>query len=203
MSLVVTGATGHLGRLTVEALLARGVDPATITATGRNPEKLAELGALGVSAVSLDLGDAGAVKDAFAGADKVLLVSGSEPGARLDQHQNAIDAAAAAGVSLLAYTSAPYADTTALLLAADHRATEAAITASGVPHAFLRNSWYIENYTDQLDATLEHGVVLGSAGDGRVSGASAPTTPRPPPPCSPPTATRARSTSWAATRPSP
>ncbi|CAN5605386.1 SDR family oxidoreductase [soil metagenome] len=170
-SIVVTGATGHLGGLTVEALLARGVDPATITATGRNPERLAALGELGVRTAVADLGDPTSLEEAFAGADKVLLVSGSDVGQRVAQHRNAIDAAKEAGVALLAYTSAPYATTTTLLLAAEHKATEELLAASGVAHVVLRNSWYVENYTDQLDTTLEHGVVLGSAGDGRVSGA--------------------------------
>lgn len=169
MSLVVTGATGHLGRLTVEALLARGTDPATILATGRNPEKLAELAALGVRTRSLDLSDAGAVTEAFAGAQRVLLVSGTEFGQRVAQHANAIAAAAAAGVELLAYTSAPYADTTKLLIAVEHRGTEEVLASSAVPHAILRNSWYVENYTGQLATAFEHGALVGSAGEGRVS----------------------------------
>jgi len=169
MSIVVTGATGHLGRLTVQALLARGVDPAIITATGRNSERLADVATLGVRTALADFDDVGSLKQAFEGADKVLLVSGTDLGSRAAQHANVIDVARTAGVGFIAYTSAPHADTTALLLAVEHRATEELIEASGLPHAFLRNGWYVENYTDQLTTTLEHGVVLGSAGDGRVS----------------------------------
>ena len=169
MSIVVTGATGHLGRLTVEALLARGVDPATITATGRDPGRLAELDALGVRTAAADYDDVASLKQAFEGADKVLLVSGIDLGRRTEQHANAIDAARSAGVTFIAYTSAPYADTTKLLIAVEHRATEELLEASGLAYSFLRNGWYIENYTGQLADTIESGVLVGSAGEGKVS----------------------------------
>ncbi|TWG94222.1 NAD(P)H dehydrogenase (quinone) [Nocardioides sp. J9] len=172
MSLVVTGATGHLGRLVVESLLARGVPADQVVAVGRDEERLAALADLGVTARRADYDDPAAVAAAVEGAEKVLLVSGSEVGQRVAQHLNVIDAAVAAGVQLLAYTSIPHADTSRLVLAAEHRATEEAIAASGLPHTFLRNSWYLENYTGQLDTYLEHGTVLGSAGDGKVSAAT-------------------------------
>lgn len=172
MSLVVTGATGHLGRLVVPALLAKGVPASDIVALGRDEARLAELAALGVTTRQVDYTDAAAVTEALAGADRVLLISGSEVGQRLAQHQNVIDAAKAAGVELLAYTSIPHADTNQMLLAAEHRATEEAVLASGLPHAFLRNSWYVENYSGQLDTYREHGTVLGAAGDGKVSPAT-------------------------------
>ncbi|WP_028656282.1 NmrA family NAD(P)-binding protein [Nocardioides sp. J54] len=172
MSLVVTGATGHLGRLVVESLLARGVPADQVVAVGRDEERLAALADLGVTARRADYDDPAAVAAAVEGAEKVLLVSGSEVGQRAAQHLNVIDAAVAAGVQLLAYTSIPHADTSRLVLAAEHRATEEAIAASGLPHTFLRNSWYLENYTGQLATYLEHGTVLGSAGDGKVSAAT-------------------------------
>lgn len=172
MSLVVTGATGHLGRLVVESLLARGVPADQVVAVGRDEERLAALADLGVTARRADYDDPAAVAAAVEGAEKVLLVSGSEVGQRVAQHLNVIDAAVAAGVQLLAYTSIPHADTSRLVLAAEHRATEEAIAASGLPHTFLRNSWYLENYTGQLATYLEHGTVLGSAGDGKVSAAT-------------------------------
>lgn len=172
MSLAVTGATGQLGRLVVASLLAKGVAADQIVALGRDDERLVELAALGVTTRKVDNSDAGAVAEALADADRVLLISGNEVGQRLAQHQNVIDAAKAAGVELLAYTSIPHADTTGIALAAEHRATEEAIVASGLPHAFLRNSWYIENYGDQLATYTEHGTILGAAGDGRVSGAT-------------------------------
>jgi NAD(P)H dehydrogenase (quinone) len=172
MTIVVTGATGQLGRLAVESLLTRGVAAADIVATGRDTAKLADLAERGVAVKQADYTDAASLKEAFAGAQKVLLVSSSEMGQRVPQHRNAVDAAKEAGVALLVYTSAPKADDTELQLAAEHKATEEYIRASGVPFVFLRNSWYIENWTGQLATQLEHGALLGSAGEGRVSGAT-------------------------------
>jgi NAD(P)H dehydrogenase (quinone) len=172
MSLVVTGATGQLGRLVVASLLAKGVAADRIVALGRDDERLAKLSALGVTTRKVDYADAGAVADAMAGADRVLLISGNEVGQRLAQHQNVIDAAKAAGVELLAYTSVANADTTGIALGAEHRATEEAIVAAGLPHTFLRNSWYIDNYSAQLATYTEHGTIIGSAGEGRVSAAT-------------------------------
>lgn len=172
MSLVVTGATGQLGRLVVSSLLAKGVAADRIVALGRDDERLAKLAALGVTTRKVDYADARAVADALADADRVLLISGNEVGQRLAQHQNVIDAAKAAGVELLAYTSVAHADTSRIALAAEHRATEEAIVASGLAYSFLRNSWYIENYSGQLATYIEHGTVLGAAGDGRVSAAT-------------------------------
>ena len=172
MSLVITGATGQLGRLVVSSLLSRGVPADEVVALGRDEARLADLAALGVTTRKVDYADAAGLADAFAGADRVLLISGSEVGQRLPQHQNVVDAAKAAGVRLLAYTSIPHADTSGIALATEHRATEEAITASGLPHTYLRNSWYIENYSGQLATYTEHGTVLGAAGDGQVSAAT-------------------------------
>jgi NAD(P)H dehydrogenase (quinone) len=172
MTIVVTGATGHLGRFAVESLLTRGVPAAEIVATGRNVGALADLAARGVTVRHADYTDPGSLKEAFAGAGRLLLVSGSETGQRVVQHRNAVDAARDAGVSLIAYTSAPKANDTALLLAAEHKATEEYIVASGLPYAFLRNSWYIENWSAQIATQIGHGAVLGAAGEGRVSGAT-------------------------------
>lgn len=172
MSLVVTGATGQLGRLVVASLLSKGVAADRIVALGRDDERLAELAALGLTTRKVDYSDARAVADAIVDAERVLLISGNEVGQRLSQHQNVIDAAKTVGVDLLAYTSVAHADTSGIMLAEEHRATEEAIVASGLPHAFLRNSWYIENYTSQLATYLEHGTILGAAGDGQVSAAT-------------------------------
>ncbi len=172
MSLVITGATGQLGRLVVASLLTKGVAADRIVGLGRDDERLAELAGLGVTTRKVDYSDAQAVSDALTDADRVLLISGNEIGQRLAQHQNVIDAAKAAGVKLLAYTSVAHADTSGIALAAEHRATEEAIVASGLPYAFLRNSWYLENYSDQLATYTEHGTILSSAGDGRVSAAT-------------------------------
>jgi NAD(P)H dehydrogenase (quinone) len=171
MSIVITGATGHLGRLVVESLLRRGVPAEQIIATGRRTEVLADLAERGVAVRHADFDDETSLREAFAGAEKLLLVSGSEPGGRVKQHGNAIDAAKAAGVQFIAYTSIAHADTSTLLLAAEHRATEELLASAGVPHALLRNAWYYENYTAQLPVYLQHGIV-GAAGSGKLSAAT-------------------------------
>ncbi|ANP71175.1 SDR family oxidoreductase [Cryobacterium arcticum] len=172
MSIVVTGATGQLGRLIVEHLLNRGVAPAEITAVGRNTERLAELAASGVGTAAIDYTDPASLEAAFAGADALMLVSGSEVGQRVAQHTNAITAAVAAGVGRIVYTSAPKADTSALILAPEHKATEEALHASGLPVTILRNGWYTENYASAVQQARENGVYLTSAGEGRVASAS-------------------------------
>lgn len=172
MKYVITGATGHLGRLVVEALLDREVPADQIVATGRAVERISDLADRGVQVRAVEYNDVGSLRDAFAAAQRVLLVSGSEVGRRTSQHQNAINAARDTGVDLLVYTSMANADRNGMQLAAEHQATEKALADSGLAHALLRNSWYLENYTDQLAAYLERRAVLGSAGDGRVSAAS-------------------------------
>jgi NAD(P)H dehydrogenase (quinone) len=172
MSIVVTGATGQLGRHVVEALLERNVPAQEIVATGRSIEKLADFAARGVQVKAMDYADPASVAAALKGAAKVLLISGSEVGQRVEQHRTVIEAAKAEGVELLAYTSIANADTTGMLLAAEHQATETILRESGVPFVLLRNGWYLENYTDQLPGTLAQGAIAGSARDGRVSAAS-------------------------------
>lgn len=169
MSIVVTGATGHLGHQVVLDLLDRGVSAAEIVATGRDLDKVQDLAERGVAVRALDFSDPVSLEGAFSAGDRVLLVSTNEMGQRVAQHQAVIDAAASAGVAQLVYTSAPKATTTPLRLAAEHKATEEAIAASGIPATILRNGWYIENYTGQLPTFVEHGAILGSAGDGRFS----------------------------------
>lgn len=172
MKIAVTAATGQLGQLVVQSLLNRGVEAPDIVAVVRNPEKAVPLAAQGVTVRQADYNEPDALAAAFAGVDRVLLISGSEVGQRVEQHRNVVDAARAAGVRLIAYTSILKADTTSLKLAAEHKATEEIIRASGLPFVFLRNSWYTENYTGTLAQTLEHGAILGSAGEGRVSAAT-------------------------------
>ena len=172
MSIVVTGATGHLGRLVVESLLQRGVPAGEIIAAGRDLEKVKDLADRGVRTARIDYSDPESLRTAFTGAQKLLLVSGSDVGRRIPQHTNAIEAAAATGIEHIVYTSAPSATTTAMILAIDHKATEEALTAAGVPFTVLRNNWYHENYTATLSATLERGVIVGSAGEGLVSAAA-------------------------------
>jgi len=172
MKYVITGATGQLGRLVVEALLERDVPADEIVATGRAVGRISDLADRGVQVRAVDYDDVESLREAFQGAQRVLLVSGSEFGRRTSQHRNVITAAGEAGVDLLAYTSVVQADQTGMLLAADHLATEKALADSGLPHALLRNGWYLENYTDQLATFLEHGAVLGSAGGGQISAAT-------------------------------
>ena len=172
MSIVVTGATGQLGRHVVEALLERNVPAGDIVATGRSIEKLADFAAQGVDVRAIDYADAASVAAALQGARRVLLISGSEVGQRVEQHRTVIEAAKAEGVELLAYTSIANADTTGMKLAAEHKETEAILRESGVPFVLLRNGWYLENYTEQLPGTLAQGAIAGSAGDGKVSGAA-------------------------------
>ncbi|MFI5755415.1 SDR family oxidoreductase [Streptomyces sp. NPDC051569] len=172
MSIVVTGATGQLGRLAVEALLRRGVRPSEIVATGRDTDKIKDLADRGVVVRRADFADPDTLAAAFAGAEKLLLVSTTTVGERADNHRRAIDAARAAGVSLIAYTSAPKADSATMKLAIEHAATERHLRDSGVPFVILRNGWYLENYTDQLPVVLEHSTVAGSAGEGRVNAAT-------------------------------
>ena len=167
----VTGATGPFGRLAVEHLLSRGVPAGEVVAAGRRTEALSDLAERGVVVRRVDYDDEASLHAAFAGASTLLLVSGSEIGQRARLHAAAVDAARAAGVGLIAYTSIAHADTSTLLLAQEHRATEQLLAASGVPYVLLRNGWYTENYTGQLPVSLEHGIA-GAAGSGRVSAAS-------------------------------
>lgn len=170
MSIVVTGATGKLGRHVVEQLLEK-VPADQVTAVVRTPEKAADLAGRGVRLAVADYNTPETFDGLFAAGDKVLLISGNEfDKGRVGQHQVVIDAAKAAGVALLAYTSAPGSLTAAL--ADDHRATEEALLASGLPYVLLRNGWYHENYTENLAPVLEHDAVVAAAGAGRVSSAS-------------------------------
>ena len=169
--IVVTGATGQLGRLVIASLLKK-VPAASIVAAVRNVEKAKDLKAQGVQVRHADYTQPATWEAALKDADKVLLISSSEIGQRAKQHRSVIDAAKRAGVKLLAYTSVLHADTSVLGLAAEHRETEAYIRASGVPFVLLRNGWYTENYTAGIPTALSLGAVYGSAGDGRISSAT-------------------------------
>jgi NAD(P)H dehydrogenase (quinone) len=171
MTILVTAASGQFGRLVLDHLLDRGVAPTEIRAGARSPESLAAYADRGVEVVHLDYSDAVTAKSAVEGVDRVLLISGNAFGERVAQHAAVIDAAASAGVGLLVYTSAPRADDTPLVLAPEHHATEELIRASGVPFTILRNNWYTENYAQGLATAREHGVLVTSAGDGRVASA--------------------------------
>lgn len=171
MSYVVTGATGQLGRLVVESLLARGTDPAEVVATGRSVDRLADLAARGVRVERLDFDAVPDAVDWLGAGDVLLLVSGSEVGSRVPQHTAVVELAQRAGVARIVYTSAPSADDTPLVLAPEHAATEQVIRASGLPFTVLRNGWYTENYVPSFERARETGVVAGNTGDGRVASA--------------------------------
>ena len=169
--IVVTGASGQLGRLVIEALLKK-LPAGESVAAGRHPEKVADLAARGVQVRQADYDQPASLATAFKGADKLLLISASEVARRVPQHRAVIEAAKVAGVGLLAYTSILHADTSPLPLAAEHQETESLIRASGLPAVILRNSWYTENYLAGIPAALQYGVLLGSAGEGRIASAA-------------------------------
>jgi NAD(P)H dehydrogenase (quinone) len=169
--IIVTGASGQLGRLVVTALL-RKLPASEIGVAVRNPAKVADLAALGVDVRVADYDKPETLESAFKGADKLLLISANEVGRRLPQHRAVIEAAKRAGVGLLAYTSILRADTSPLPLAIEHKETEQLIRASGIPFVLLRNGWYTENYLANVPSAVELGAVFGSAGEGRISSAA-------------------------------
>lgn len=168
MTIAVTGATGQLGRLVIEQLKSR-VDPGQIIALARSPEKAADLG---VAVREADYARPETLRSALDGVDTLLLISSSEVGQRAPQHRNIIEAAKAAAVKRIAYTSVLRADSSSLSLAEEHRITEAALAASGIPHTVLRNGWYSENYADSIKGAVAGGAFIGSARDGKVSSAT-------------------------------
>jgi len=170
--IVVTGASGQLGRLAVEALLRRGVPAGEIVAAVRTPAKAADLAAKGVLVRAADYDKPETLDAALQGADKLLLVSSSEVGKRAPQHVAAIAAAVRAGVKFVVYTSLLHADTSPLGLAVEHVATEKALADSGLPFVVLRNAWYLENHVGTVGGALAHGAVIGAAGEGRFSSAA-------------------------------
>jgi NAD(P)H dehydrogenase (quinone) len=172
MTIAVTGATGQLGRLVVESLIRRGAEPGEIVATVRDTAKAAGLVALGVQVREADYNRPETLAAALAGVERLLLISGSEVGQRVPQHTAVAEAARTAGVGFIAYTSILRADTSTVGLAPEHKASEEAIAATGIPHAFLRNGWYIENYTGQFGTALSTGAFVGSAGEGRIAAAT-------------------------------
>lgn len=168
---VVTGASGQLGQLVVAALAARvGADQ--IAALVRSPDRAAGLFPAGVSVRRADYDAPETLGAALQGAERVLLISSNAIGARVAQHRRVVEAAKAAGVARLAYTSLLHADRSVLDLAEEHRQTEALIAESGIAHSLLRNGWYTENYTASIAPALAHGAFIGSAGTGRISSAA-------------------------------
>lgn len=162
----VTGATGQLGRLVIENLLKKTA-ASNIVALVRDAAKANELKALGVDVRQADYEQPETLTAAFAGIEKLLLISSNAVGSRVPQHLAVIQAAKEAGVQLFVYTSVLKAGTNPMMLAAEHKPTEAAIQESGIPAVILRNGWYTENYTQNIPAILQTGVVAGAAKDGK------------------------------------
>lgn len=169
--IAITGATGHLGQLVINELLATH-NAQDIVAVVRNPAKAQALADKGVQVREADYGNPAALAAALRGVEKLLLISSSEVGQRAAQHRNIIDAAKAAGVTLIAYTSLLHADRSPLGLHVEHVETENYLAQSGVPCVLLRNGWYSENYLASVPAALEHGAFIGSAGDGKIASAT-------------------------------
>lgn len=168
MTIAITGSTGQLGRLVIQGLVARDLGT-RVVALARSLEKAADLG---VAVRLADYEQPDTLDAALAGVDTLLLISSNEIGKRASQHAAVIRAASRAGVKHLVYTSLLHADRSPIDLAEEHRATEATIQASGIPFTILRNGWYTENYTGSIAGALAGGAFIGSARDGRVSGAT-------------------------------
>ena len=169
--IAITGATGQLGQHVIETLL-KTVPASQIVAIVRNPAKATALSQQGITVRQADYSDEAAFTTALQGIDKLLLISSSEVGQRAPQHRNVINAAKAAHVKFIAYTSLLHADTSPLGLADEHVATEKMLAESGIAYALLRNGWYTENYLASAPAALEHGGFIGAAGEGKIASAT-------------------------------
>lgn len=171
--IVITGATGQFGRQVVDHLLKRGVPASEIAAAVRTPANAGDLAELGIEIREADFDRPETLVPAFLDSDKLLFVSANGPNAlRITQHRAVVQAAKAAGVRLLAYTSITQADRNPLRLADVHRDTEAALVSSGIPTVLLRNGWYTENYTGSLSDSAQRGMIAGSSGAGRIASAT-------------------------------
>lgn len=168
MTIAITGASGHLGRLTVESLIARGVAPETILATARHPESLARFGERGVRTRLLDYDRPETIPAALQGVDTLLLISSRGAQDRVQQHQSVIDSARSAGIGRVVYTST----IPGMVLSPDHVATEQVLKQSGLATTILRNGWYTDNYAPSIPAILASGELIASVGTGRVASAT-------------------------------
>ncbi len=166
MTIAITGATGQLGRLAIASLQSRGITPIGLA---RDPAKAADLH---IETRAFDYTAHSQHAAALVGVTTLVLISSNDFNDRAGQHRAVIASAKAAGVSRIVYTSLLHADTSPMLLAADHKATEAAILASGLTYTFLRNGWYTENHTGSLAGAIAAGALIGSAGEGRFSAAA-------------------------------
>lgn len=172
-TILITGASGHLGRIVLDQLLASGkVEPASVIAASRDTAKLADYAAKGVTVRRIDFDDPASLPAAFAGAEKVLIISTDalgEPGKRLGQHTAAVQAAVKAGARHIFYTSMPQPDDSRVTFAGDHLGTENAIKASGIPYTIFRNGWYMENLFMALPHALQSGQWYSTTGSGKMA----------------------------------
>ena len=167
-NLGVTGASGHLGRRVVELLLESGADH--IVALTRNPEKIADLAARGAETRPASFDDPESLRKAFAGVERALIISTDalgQPGKRLAQHRNAVEAAVRAGVKHVVYTSMPNPKPDSpIFFAPDHRGTEEALAASPLSWTALRMYWYTDFLPTKLAPAVASGQLFSAAGDG-------------------------------------
>lgn len=169
--ILVTAATGQLGRLVITELLQQ-LPASALAVAVRDPSRAADLAALGISVRAANYDDPASLEQALAGIERVLLIASNELGKRKQQHRNVINAAARAGVGFIAFTSLLHAAETPLGLGAEYRDTEAALHASGLPFAVLRNGWYTENITATAAQEVLSGVRTGAAAQGHFSTAA-------------------------------
>ncbi|GGB50573.1 NAD(P)-dependent oxidoreductase [Roseibium aquae] len=167
--IAVTAANGQLGRLILKQLAHLTGTP--VRALVRTPEKARDLATAQVSVVKGDYNDPESLRSALEGVERLVLISGNDIGNRVPQHKAVIEAAKAAGVSFVVYTSVLKANSSDMILGAEHLPTEQALAESGLAHAILRNGWYLENYDGTVQAALAHGAVFGAAGDGLIAAA--------------------------------
>ena len=169
--IAVTGANGQLGKLVIQSLLEK-IDSSAIVALVRNLDKAQDLVKLGIQVRQADYSQPSTLAPALEGIEKLLLISSSELGQRAVQHQAVIEAVKSTEVSFLAYTSILNADSSPMILAQEHKLTEQAIHAAGIPAVILRNGWYNENFSQNLVGILQSGVIASAAQDGQFSCAS-------------------------------
>lgn len=175
-TILVTGASGHLGQRVIHHLLETEKVPAsTVIAGSRDPAKLSALAEKGVVTRRADFDDAASLDTAFAGVDRLVIISTDSldtPGKRLAQHKAAVEAAVRAGVKHVVYTSMPNPDDSLVTFAPDHLGTEQALKDSGLSHTILRNAWYMDNYLMAMPHNLQVGQWFSASGNGRVSNIS-------------------------------
>ena len=169
--IAVTGANGNLGQIVIQELLKTKANK-SIVAIVRNPEKADTLQKQGVQIRLGDYDNFESMHKSLLGVESLLLISSSEIGKRAEQHQKVINAAKEAGVKNIVYTSILNAQNSKLKLALEHQITENQVIESGLSYSILRNGWYLENHTENLDSALQFGQIMGAAGDGKFSSAS-------------------------------